>query len=179
MDSLIARTWWGFALRGVAAIVLGILAFVLTKITLALLIILFGIFLLVSGVFGLVVGALGRSWWLLIEGVLGVVAGILALLYPGLTLIALALIIGAWAILTGVLEIAAALVLRRVIANDWTLALGGGLSIIFGILVAAFPRSGLTAVIYIIGAYAILWGILLLALAFRLRSFQGRMVVSS
>jgi uncharacterized membrane protein HdeD (DUF308 family) len=103
----------------------------------------------------------------------------LTILYPGITVVALAIVIGVWAILAGIAEVWAAVVLRRMIANEWLLGISGVLSIAFGVLVAIFPRSGLVAIVWIIGIYAIVWGILLVALGFRLRSSRGRLVVST
>jgi uncharacterized membrane protein HdeD (DUF308 family) len=112
------------------------------------------------------------------EGALGVVAGLVAVLIPALTALALALLIAAWAILTGIAELAAAIRLRRLISNEWLLAGAGILSIVFGLLIALFPGAGLVAIVWIIGAYALVWGVMLLALAFRLRGHQGRLIVA-
>jgi uncharacterized membrane protein HdeD (DUF308 family) len=178
MQSSMTSSWWALALRGVAALALGIAAFALTGITLLVLLAVFVAYLFIDGVFALVAGVGGRSWLLIAEGVLGIAAGVIALVWPNVTLLALALVIAAWAILTGIAELAAAVSLRRVIRNEWLLAVGGLLSIVFGILVALFPAAGLFAVVYVIGAYAVVWGVILLALAFRLRGYHGRPVVA-
>lgn len=154
-------------------------ALFLTKATLAVLVVFFAAFLLATGIFALVVGALARSWMLAIEGVLGIVIDAVTFAYPRITVLALALLIAAWAILTGILAVWGGVLLRRVIANDWLLVVSGVLSILFGILVAIFPGAGLVAIVWVIGIYAILWGVLLLMLGFRLRNVQGRVVVST
>jgi uncharacterized membrane protein HdeD (DUF308 family) len=178
MELAIASNWWVLALRGVAGIVLGIAAFTLTGITLVVLITLFAAYLFVDGLLAIVAGARGRSWLVVAEGALGVVAGLVGVLFIPLTALALALLIAAWAILTGIAELAAAIRLRRLISNEWLLAGGGILSIVFGLLIALFPGAGLVAIVWIIGAYALVWGVILLALAFRLRGHQGRLMVA-
>ena len=178
MHSSITVNWWALALRAVAALVLGILCFVLTGIALALLVVLFAAYLLVDGVFALIAAFRGRSWFLGLEGLLGIVAGIVAFVLPGLTALVLALIIATWAILTGILEIYASFHLRKVIRNEWMLGLGGVLSIIFGLLMAIFPGAGLATIVYLIGAYAILWGVMLLILALTLRGSRGVLMVT-
>jgi uncharacterized membrane protein HdeD (DUF308 family) len=178
MELAITSNWWVLALRGVAGILLGIAAFALTGITLVVLIALFAAYLLVDGVLAIVAGTRGRSWLIAAEGALGVVAGLVAVLFPALTALGLALLIAAWAILTGVAELAAAIRLRRLISNEWLLAGAGTLSIVFGLLIALFPGAGLVAIVWIIGAYALVWGVMLLALAFRLRGHQGRLILA-
>lgn len=179
MDSRITSNWWALGLRGLAAILLGIACFALTGMALVVLIALFAAYLIVDGIFALAAGARSRSWWLGLEGVVGIVAGGLATFFPGLTAVALAILIAAWALVTGVFEIAAAIAIRRVVRNEWMLAVGGVLSIVFGLLMAIFPGAGLVAIIWLIGAYAIVWGVLLIALAFRLRSHGAPRMVSA
>ena len=170
----LARNWWAIALRGVAAIIFGILAFVLPGITLAALVLLFGAYALVDGVFSLVAAIRGRGgdapWWALaIEGVAGVAAGLITFFLPGLTALILLYVIAAWALVTGVLEIVAAVRLRKTITNEWWLAGSGVLSVAFGVFLALFPGAGALALVLWVGAYAIVFGALLVALAFRLR----------
>jgi uncharacterized membrane protein HdeD (DUF308 family) len=163
------------ALRGLAAIVFGVLAFVWPAITLWALVLLFGAYMLVDGIFAIVaaVRAAGREarWWLLlIEGVLGVLAGLVAAFWPGLTALALLYFIAAWAIVSGILEIAGAIRLRREIEGEWALGLSGALSLLFGVLLVVIPApAGLLSLVWLIGAYALAFGVLLLVLAFRLR----------
>ena len=172
---ILSRNWWLVALRGLAAIVFGVLAFVWPAITLWALVLLFGAYMLVDGVFAIVaaVRAAGREarWWLLlIEGVLGVLAGLVAAFWPGLTALALLYFIAAWAIVSGILEIAGAIRLRREIEGEWALGLSGALSLLFGVLLVVIPApAGLLSLVWLIGAYALAFGVLLLVLAFRLR----------
>ena len=171
---VLSRNWWLVALRGLAAIVFGVLAFVWPAITLWALVLLFGAYMLVDGIFAIVaaVRAAGREarWWLLlIEGVLGVLAGLVAAFWPGLTALALLYFIAAWAIVSGILEIAGAIRLRREI-GEWALGLSGALSLLFGVLLVVIPApAGLLSLVWLIGAYALAFGVLLLVLAFRLR----------
>jgi uncharacterized membrane protein HdeD (DUF308 family) len=142
------------------------------------LVILFGAYALVDGVFAVVAGIRGagggRRWVLLIEGVLGVLAGIVALLWPAITTLALLYVIAFWAIFTGIAEIVAAVALRREIAGEWALILGGVLSVIFGLILAVLPGAGPLSVVWLIGVYAILFGIALNVLAFRVRGTSAR-----
>lgn len=173
LDAL-ARNWWLLAIRGVAAILFGILAFIWPGLTLAVLVILFGAYIFVDGVFALIAAAtgntVGQRWWmLLLEGILGVLAGIVTFIYPSMTGVVLLYFIAGWAVATGVLEIMAAIKLRQEITNEWFLGLSGVLSILFGVLIAFWPLQGAIAIAWMLGAYAILFGTLMLILAFRLR----------
>jgi uncharacterized membrane protein HdeD (DUF308 family) len=166
------RHWWVVALRGLAALVFGILAFVLPGMTLGVLILLFGAYAIVDGVLALYSAARSRGnhvWALVFEGIVGIVAGGVAFALPGLTALALLFVIAAWAILTGIMEVVAAVRLRKVIDNEWALIVAGVLSIIFGVLLAVQPGAGALAVVWLIGSYALVFGIALLALAWRLR----------
>src|SRR5215203_890906 len=176
----LGRNWWALALRGVAAILLGILAFAWPGITLFVLVLFFGAYMLVDGIFAIVAavraaGEEDRWWLLLIEGILGVLAGLVAFFWPGLTALALLYFIAAWAIVTGIMEIVAAIRLRQEIEGEWALGLSGLLSVIFGILLVVLPApAGLLSLVWLVGAYAVATGVLLLILAFRVRSEAGR-----
>ena len=172
---VLSRNWWALALRGVAAIVFGLLAFILPSITLTALILLFSAYMLVDGVFAIVAAVRAEErdtrWWLLLaEGVLGVLAGIVAFVWPGLTALALLYLVAAWSIITGILQIVGAIRLRREIEGEWALILGGVLSVIFGVLLAVLPGPGILALLWLIGAYALVSGVLLIILAFRVRN---------
>ena len=173
---VLSRNWWALALRGLAAIVFGILAFVWPGITLWALILLFGAYMLVDGVFAIVAavrvaGEAARWWLLLVEGILGVLAGIVAFVWPGLTALALLYFVAAWAIVTGIFEIVGAIRLRLEIEGEWALILGGALSVLFGVLlVVVGPGVGLLSLVWLIGVYAVAFGVLLLILAFRVRN---------
>ena len=173
---LCRKNWWVYLLQGLAAIAFGILAWTLPGISLATLVILFGVFVLFQGFLGLWGGIAGRktheNWWLpVIGGLLGIGIGILTFVVPGITAVALVFYIAIWAVATGVLQIVAAIHLRREIKGEWLLVLGGILSIIFGILVMTNPGAGAVAIVWLIGIYAIVFGISLSALAFRVRRF--------
>ena len=171
-----AQNWWAFVVRGVVGIVFGVLTFVWPGLTLAALIILFGAYALVEGIFNVIsairgVGAKPR-WLLAIEGVVSIAAGVVTFAWPGLTALVLAYVIAGWAIVTGALEIAAAIRLRERIQGEWALVVGGILSILFGLLMAAAPAAGALALVLWIGAYAVVFGALLVAVGLRLRRWR-------
>ena len=171
----VARNWWALALRGLFAALFGIAAFIWPGLTLTALIVLFAAYALVDGLFALIGGAQTRSWFFILEGIVGIVAGVLAFIWPGVTALVLLAFIAGWAILTGIIEIVAAIQLRRAIANEWLLILGGILSIAFGIFLIVRPGEGALAVVWAIGVYALLFGMVLIALAFRLRGHGQRL----
>jgi len=174
MPHLLARYWWILALRGVLAVLFGLLAFFIPGITLLSLVLLFGAYVLLDGIFDLVAATRSPShhWALVLEGIIGIIAGILTFLWPGITAMVLLYLIAFWAIFTGVLEIIAGIRLRQVLSDEIWLILMGVLSLLFGLFILIFPSAGALAVVYWIGAYALLFGIMLLALAFRLRNFR-------
>jgi len=168
----LARHWWVIGLRGLAAILFGVLAFVWPGMTLAVLVLLFGAYALVDGVLTLIAafrGGVQHRIVMLVEGVVSVLAGLAAFVWPGLTALVLLYIIAFWAIVTGVLEIVAAIRVRRAISNELGLVIGGVLSVVFGVVLLVAPGAGVLAVIFLIGAYAVVFGIALLGLAWRLR----------
>lgn len=174
---ILAHNWWAIALRGLAAVLFGLAALIWPGLTISVLILLFGAYAFVDGVFA-IIGAIRAAeqhtrWWpLLLEGVAGIVAGLIAFFLPGLTAVVLLFVIAAWAFVIGVSEIIAAIKLRHVLTNEWLLGLGGLASLAFAILLIARPATGALAVVWIIGAYAIIFGVILLALGFRLRGIE-------
>jgi uncharacterized membrane protein HdeD (DUF308 family) len=166
--------WWTLALRGIIAILFGLAALLRPDIALGALILLFGAYALVDGVFA-IVGVFGGTrggtprWLLFLEGVLSILAGIIAFVFPGLTAIALLYLVAIWAVFTGIAEIATAIRLRQEIRGEWALILGGILSVLFGLLLAVLPGVGILSLIWLIGAYAIAFGVLLVIAAFRVR----------
>jgi uncharacterized membrane protein HdeD (DUF308 family) len=183
MVSALSRAWWLVLIRGLLAIVFGIAAFVWPGITLLVLVAFFGAYMFVDGVVALVAAIQfrhERERWpaLLLEAVIGIVIGVVTFLVPGITALAWIYTIAAWAIVTGILEIVAAIRLRRAIANEWFLLLSGALSIVLGVVLALLPLAGLIAWVWVIGAYAVIFGALLIGLAFRLRS-AGTSTVSA
>lgn len=183
MVGTLSRNWWMLAVRGLIAIIFGILAFIWPGLTLWALVLMFGAYVFVDGIFALVTAFRGRDtndrWWVfLLEGLAGIAAGVLAFIWPGMTAFVLLYLIAAWAIVTGVIEVVAAIRLRKEIEGEWVLALSGVASIIFGVLMVLWPGAGALAVIWLIAAYAIFFGVLLIFLAFRVRNhglpFQGQ-----
>lgn len=169
----LSSKWWVLLLNGICAIIFGIIAFTWPHITLLSLAIIYGVYCIADGItmIGASVarGKRGESWGhLLFNGIISLIAGGIALLWPAITAFVLLIVIAAWAILRGILEISAAIRLRKVINNEWLLVLGGIISIIFGLLIMARPRVGALSVIWIIGVFAIAHGILLMALSFKL-----------
>ncbi|SIO58046.1 Uncharacterized membrane protein HdeD, DUF308 family [Singulisphaera sp. GP187] len=179
---VLARNWWALVLRGVVAVLFGVAAFAWPGITLASLILLYGAFALVGGLFTIAAAISGRPvggqhWWaLLIDGLLGVAVGIVAFAWPGITALALLYLIAFWAVLTGVLEIIAALRLRKEIEGEWLLAISGMLSVLFGLALIVRPVTGALAVVWLIGAYSIAFGVLMIVLGFRMRSWSHLMI---
>ncbi len=178
MATLSGMHWWALALRGVVAILFAIFTFVLPGLTLAALVLLFGIYALIDGIFALISAvraAHGHGRWgaFLLEGIVGVLAGLVTLAVPAITLAFLIYLVAAWAVITGVLEIAAAIRLRRHVPGEWLLILTGIVSIVFGAIVIAAPMVGAIAIAFWLGVYALIFGVLLLTLAFRLKSLHG------
>lgn len=173
---VLTKNWWAVLIRGVAGIIFGILAFVMPVATLAALVLLFGAYALVDGIFNVVAAATGRGarpWWaLLLGGLVGIAAGLVTFFWPGLTAVALAYLIAIWAVVIGVLEIVAAVRLRKEIRNEWLLGLSGALAVLFGVLMIAAPGAGALAMVLFIGAYALVYGAMLVFLAFRLRGLR-------
>ena len=174
----LARNWWVFVLRGVVAILFGILAFARPGTTLEVLVLLFAFWALFDGVLALISSVAAAQakepWWpLLFIGLLGIAAGIATLRWPGITVLVLFLLIAGWAILRGLIEIIGAIRLRDLIPNEGWLILAGILSIAFGLLILAYPEPGLLSIIWLIGFYAVLYGILMLVLGFRLKNLAA------
>jgi uncharacterized membrane protein HdeD (DUF308 family) len=165
------------ALRGILAIAFGVAALAWPGLTLVVLVALFGAYAIVDGVIAILAvmrhKERGRWWVVLVEGILGVAAGLVALAVPGITAVTLVLIIGAWAILTGIMEIAAAVRLRREMEDEWLLGLAGILSVVFGAAIVVFPGAGAIALVTVIGAFSIVFGLAMLFLGLRLRNARA------
>lgn len=179
MYELLTRNWWALALRGAVAILFGLLVLIWPGISLLALVVAFGIFALLDGVFSLVAAvraAKGHESWgtLVLVGITGILAALVTWFWPGITALALTFVIGAWAIVSGILGIVAAVELRREIKGEFWLGLSGALAVLFGILVFANPAAGALAIVWMLGVFAILFGVSLLALAFRFRSLSHR-----
>lgn len=173
----IARNWWTFLVRGLLAIAFGLVALVWPDLTLLVLVALFGAYALLDGTISVVFGITGRDkvrWWMVIWGLVGVAVGIGVFLWPGIGALALVYVIAAWAIVTGAMEIGAAITWRREIRNEWVLILAGALSVVVGGAMALFPGAGALALVWLIGAYAVVLGVLLVIVGFRVRDLRSR-----
>jgi len=180
METL-SRNWWAIALRGVVGVLFGILAILAPGIGLAFLLALFGAYALTDGILSIVSGIRamkeGERWGsLFLVGIGGVIAGLIAWFLPGITALTLVFVIAFWAIVTGLLEMVAAVRLRKVIEGEWALGLAGLISIVFGLLLFINPGAGALSLVWLIGLFAIFFGILMLMLGFRLRTVQTRFV---
>jgi uncharacterized membrane protein HdeD (DUF308 family) len=168
------RNWWIVAVRGVLAIVFGILALIWPDTTKLALVLLFGAFALVDGfsatAAGIALAPYFKRWWaLLLEGLTGILIGVLTFSWPNVTGLILLYFIAAWAVITGIFEIVAAIEFRNVVSREWAMVLGGILSVLLGVLLFAFPSAGAVGVVWLIGVYAIVFGIIELIAAFHLR----------
>lgn len=171
----LARHWWVFLIRGLVAIVFGLVGFFYPAATLFTLVLFYGAYALIDGVFAIVSAVRGKEgmgprWWLAAVGVLGIVAGLVTYLMPGLTTLVLLTVIGVWALLYGITEIVGAIRLRKEIDNEWLLMMHGALAVLFGLMVLFRPGAGALALIWLIASFAFASGVLLVALAFRLKS---------
>jgi uncharacterized membrane protein HdeD (DUF308 family) len=173
---LLRRVWWVLVIRGVLGVLFGLLAFTHPGVTLAVLVAFFGAYALFDGIAAIIVAFRApkehvKVWPFVLEGIIGILAGILAFVYPLLTAVALETLVAAWALVTGIFELVAAFRLRHAIANEWLLGLTGVLSIIAGIVLFMYPVAGIASLVLIIGAYAFIFGILLIVLGIRIRSW--------
>lgn len=176
MLAVLANRWPYVLIRGICAIIFGIIAFAWPGITLFTLVVLFGIYVLVDGIFALVTAMTpagrGSVGWLVLVGILGIAAGVVTFFYPMMTAVVLISLIGAWAVVKGIIEIVAAVQLRKEIRHEWLLALAGTFSVLFGLILWVRPAAGVLALIWVLGLYAILFGIVEIGLSLRLRSLK-------
>jgi len=178
MFNLMTRYWWTVALRGLVAVLFGLSAFLWSDITLQVLIALFGAFVFLDGVFTLIVAISSRNihsrWWaILLQGGISVLVGIIAIAWPEVTAVAMLYVVAFWAIAIGVLELLAGISLHKQIDGGWLLASCGALSLLFGLTLLVWPNAVLTSLIWLIGAYAIFFGALLIVFGFKLRKLDG------
>jgi len=173
----VARNWWLLVLRGACAILFGVFALAWPGVTVGALLMLFGAYAFADGVLAVLAALSGRAstpWGvLLLEGLVGLGAAAAALLFPTVTAIVLLYLIALWAILTGILEIAAAIQLRKEIEGEFWLGLAGAGSVLFGLFLIARPAVGAVAVVWLIGLYAVTFGVLLIALGFRVKALRS------
>ena len=174
MLGLFTKKWWTFTLRGIFAILFGVFALVWPGATIVALTIFFGCYLLADGIFAVAAGLVtsgeySRWWTLVLEGLAGIILGLLTLVLPAMTAQAVVYLIGAWAVVTGVLELSSAIQLRRQIANEIVMILSGLISIILGIMLFAFPIEGAVSLVWLIGVFSLLFGFSLVLLSLRMR----------
>jgi len=173
----LAKNWWLTLLRGLAAVTFGIVAFAWPRLTVMTLLFLFAAYVLADGLFALFAAIKGRehgmpTWWLAVIGLLGVAIAAVTYFWPGLTATLLMMMIGAWALVRGIFEVIAALQLWKELDDAWLLVLSGTVSVIFGGTVLLMPGAGALALVWLIGAYAILFGLILVVLSFRLKKLN-------
>ena len=176
--ALLAERWWTLLLRGLVAIAFGLLAWFLPEITLTALILLFGAYALVDGGLAVWAALAGRrthpQWWLLLlGGLIGIGIGVVTFVAPELTALALLICIAIWAVATGVLQIVIAIRAGDMLPGKWLLFLGGTLSIVFGVLLMVWPGAGILSLIWLLAAYAMVFGILIVVLAFKVRKLRS------
>jgi len=172
------KNWWLFLLRGAVAIVFGFLAIIWPAQTWLTLVMLLGAFILLDGIFTLVAGIdihrhFDGSWPVILEGAVGIVIGLLTLLWPGVASQAMVYLVAAWAVITGILEIAVATWIRHIVVGEWSMIVAGILSILLGILLFVYPAAGLVGLLWAIGVYAILFGITQVFFAARLHGLMS------
>ncbi len=170
----LAKNWWLVLLRGICAVVVGLLAFIWPGATLLALVMLYGAFAIVDGILALSAAISGDTptprWWLAVVGIIGVIAGLVAFLWPGLTAAVLQIFIAVWAIITGIMQMVGAFMLRKEIDDEWYLIAAGALWVVFGLVLVLKPAVGVFALLFTIGSFAIIYGALLISFALRLRT---------
>ncbi|HEY3847301.1 MAG TPA: HdeD family acid-resistance protein [Acetobacteraceae bacterium] len=176
-STLLARNWWAIALRGLAAVVFGLIALFVPGAVMLTLAVLFAAYLVVDGVLGIIAAVRAAShherWVLLLfEGVVNIVVGVIAALFPAAAVLGFVLLVAAWALITGVLMLVAAFRLH-VSHGRWWLAFAGIVSVIWGVLLVIAPLMGAVVLTWWLGAYAVIFGVMLLVVGFRLRGQHG------
>ena len=174
MIRTLAEHWWVLLLRGLVAILFGVVAYARPGVTIAVLVLLWGAYAFIDGIFEVVAGVRAKYGALVLLGVLGIAAGVITFLWPGVTAVTLLYIIAFWAIVAGALQIAAAIRLRKEVEGEWLWILSGACMVLLGMLLMRHPEAGAVSVMWLIGAFAIAWGVLLVILAFRLKGHLGK-----
>jgi uncharacterized membrane protein HdeD (DUF308 family) len=173
MLTSLSRNWWIFLVRGFAAILFGVAVLVFPRLALTALVALVAAYFLVDGIFNVLYAIQHRTqsrWWvMLLEGFISIIGGIAAFVYPDITALVLLYIVAFWALLTGLMEIIFAIEMRKQIQNELWLILSGILSIVFGAVLIFFPGEGLLALLTLVGAYAIVFGVFMVLIAFRVK----------
>ena len=178
VHSALRRSWWLLLLRGIAAVTFGVLTFIWPQISLLTLIVVYGIYAFGDGILALVAairgGGMVPRWWLALAGVISILTAIVVFAWPDLTALVLVYMIGFWSILRGALEIIGAIRLRNEISNEWSLGAAGLLSVIFGLILVFMPGAGAIGLLWLIATWAVLFGLLLIWVAFRLKKLAAR-----
>jgi uncharacterized membrane protein HdeD (DUF308 family) len=173
----LARTWWLVLVRGILAVIFGVLALNWPGLTVLVLVTVFGAYAIVSGAFSLVAGFRHDAQhriWLIVSGIIGILAGVVTFAWPGITALTLLYVVAFWAIFSGVSEIVGGVQMRKTIDNEWMLIVGGALSVIFGVLLLVWPGAGLLTLGWLIGAFAILYGLAMVMLSLRVKKLVPR-----
>jgi uncharacterized membrane protein HdeD (DUF308 family) len=174
----LTSNWWALALRGAVSILLGLVAFTMPGLTVVALVTIFGVYALIQGVLAIMAALRGirehdRWGWMLLEGIVCIFAGLVAFFVPAAGAVALVWLVAAWAVLIGALEIGAAVRLRKIIEGEWLLMLVGVLAIALGFFIASRPGAGVLLIATWLGVYAMITGIALMVLAFRIRKWAS------
>lgn len=169
----LTQFWWLIVLRGVVSIAFAVVAFTNPKLAFQALVLVLGVFLLADGITSAYLGARMRGhdddWWaILLEGLLGIGLGLVALINPELTAEGLILVLAVWFLVTGVFEITTAIKLRKELEHEWLLGLAGVVSIGLGALMMINPNAGAISIMWWLGIYAAVFGLLLLGLGIRM-----------
>jgi len=175
MQSGLGRNWWIVGARGVLAVAFGLYALFVPRLALAAIIMAFGVVVLLGGVLAIVAGIRRQdehqpSWALIVEGLVCIAFGLLALIKPGATAVAWLYVVSGFAVGSGLLHIVAGVQLRKLVEGEWVLIFNGILTTVFGVLMVLLPWAGLLSLVWLVGAYSLFFGVLLLMLAFRLRA---------
>ena len=169
LAQVVSRQSWVLIARGIFAILFGVMAFAWPGLTLTSLVLLYGLYCLADGFVGLAGMSGGKLWQSILVGCVSIAAGLVTFAYPGLTALLLLYLIAAWAIMRGIFEIAAAIEFRKVIEGEFFLGLAGLLSILFGILIVMRPGAGALSIVWILGTFAILSGVMMVAVGLKVR----------
>ena len=175
----LAKNWWLLALRGLFAILFGIVILAWPGLTIEILVIIYGVFALVGGILSIIIGlfSIGKSsnWWVMfLEGILGFIVGGIVLKWPAISLLLLIVIIGLWAIISGIIQIITAIFVRQEIKNEWLMGLSGLISLLFGLVILSWPISSIIVVSWLIGFYALLLGIFLIVFGFQVKAYRSK-----
>lgn len=174
----LSETWWVHLLRGAMAVIFGVVAWAWPSLALEALVVLFGIYALADGTMALLTLFRGRHgpWWAhVVDGLVSLAAGVIALAWPGITAVALVIVIATWALLGGAAQIVTAVRLRRLLEREWLMMLNGVLAIAFAVLLLALPSTGLVSLVWLLGLYAIVAGVALIVFGVRLRRWDRRL----